>query len=86
MSRQEEREQEVKGKLAKLRKLRRMRAKVDKSIGELKERYGKLTIRMVEVKAEIRLLGGKVPVGSEYNEARLLWHLRDGRKVNEQRP
>jgi len=86
MLRANEREKAINSKLVELRDLRKMRADVDKSIGELKESYGNLTNRIDKVKAEIRLLGGKVPVGSEYNDSMMLGNLIDGRRLRDERP
>ena len=86
MSTRKEREKGVKRKLAELRDLTEQRVEVDKSIGDLKEVYGDLTKRMDEIMNEIRFLGGKVPVGSQYTNRMMLWHLRDGRKLSDLRP
>jgi len=86
MSIQNATEQELKGKLSELRELRKMRAEADKSIGDLKESYGKLTAKIDSVKSQIRLLGGKVPAGSEYNTRMMLGNLRDGRRLSDERP
>ena len=86
MSTRKEREKGIKRKLAELRNVKRRRDEVEKSIRDLTEVYGDLTKRMDEIKREIRLLGGKVPAGTEYNEAVMLWHLRDGRKLSDLRP
>jgi len=84
--RREEREKAVKTKLAELRKLREQRVEVDKSIWELKKYYGELNKQIVEVRGEIRLLGGKAPIGTEYDERLMLWHLRDEGRLSDERP
>ena len=86
MSIQNATEQELKGKLSELRELRKMRAEADKSIGDLKESYGKLTAKIDRVKSQIRLLGGNVPAGSQYNDRMMLGHLIDGRSLSDERP
>ena len=86
MSIQNATEQELKGKLSELRELRKMRAEADKSIGDLKESYGKLTAKIDRVKSQIRLLGGNVPAGSQYNDRMRLGHLIDGRSLSDERP
>ena len=86
MSRQEVKEMEVNIKLAELRDLIEQRIEVDKSIEDLKESYGKLTIKIIEVKGEIRLLGGNVPAGNGHAGGGMLWHLKEGRRLSDERP
>ena len=86
MLRRDEKEKAVKAKWTELRKLSEQRVEVDKSIWELKKRYGQLTRKMDTVGGEIRLLGGKVPVGTQYSDRLMLGHLIDGRASSDLRP
>jgi len=86
MLRREYIEQELKAKLTELRKLSEQRVEVDKSIWELKRYYAELTRKIDSVKGEIRLLGGDVPGGSQYNDRMMLGHLIDGRSLGDFRP
>ena len=86
MARSYVKDRAVEGKLAELRELSKKRVGVVKSMGGLKQSYGDLTRRMDKVKAEIPLLGGKVPVGSEYNERFMLWELIEPRRLSDETP
>ncbi|GAI64080.1 unnamed protein product [marine sediment metagenome] len=86
MSRQNHKEKAVKAKSKELMQLSQQRVEVVKSMGGLKQFYGDLTRRMDKVKAEIRLLGGKIPEGREYNERLVLGRLGDRRALHDLRP
>ena len=86
MLRRDEREKGIKRKLGELRNVEQRRDEVEKSIEDLTEVYGDLAKRIDEIKSEIRLVGGKVPAGTEYDERMMLSYLRDGRKFSDERP
>ncbi|GAI78505.1 unnamed protein product [marine sediment metagenome] len=86
MSKHEVRDKELKVKRTELIQLSQQRVEVVKSMGGLKQFYGDLTRRMDKVKAEIRLLGGQIPEGREYNERLVLGRLGDKRALDDLRP
>jgi len=86
MLRRKDREKAVKAKLKELRDLSEQRVEVDKSIWELKKHYAELTRKLDSVKGEIRLLGAKAPLGSQYTDRMMLGHLIDGRALSDRRP
>jgi hypothetical protein len=86
MSTRKEREKAVKAKWTELRQLSQRRVEVHKSIWEFKKSYAELTRKIDTVKGEIRLLGAKVPVGSQYADRLMLGHLIDGRASRDLRP
>jgi len=81
-----EKDKAVKAKWKQLRQLSEQRVEVDKSIWELKKYYAELTRKIDTVKGEIRLLGAKVPVGTQYTDRMMLGHLIDGRALRDLRP
>ncbi|MBA7628221.1 hypothetical protein ES703_35697 [subsurface metagenome] len=81
-----EKDKAVKAKWKQLRQLSEQRVEVDKSIWELKKYYAELTRKIDTVKGEIRLLGAKVPVGTQYTDRMMLGHLIDGRAIRDLRP
>ncbi|GAH80287.1 unnamed protein product [marine sediment metagenome] len=86
MLRRDDKEKAIKAKMKELRQLSEQRVDVDKSIWELKKYYAELTRKIDTVKGEIRLLGAKVPVGSQYTDRMMLGHLIDGRALHDLRP
>ncbi|MBA7698650.1 hypothetical protein ES703_107330 [subsurface metagenome] len=86
MSRPDEREQAINIKLKELRDLSEQRVEVDKSIWELKKYYAELTRKIDIVKSQIRVLGGDVPGGSQYNDRMMLGHLIDAKGLHDLRP
>ena len=86
MLRRDEREKAVKAKMKELRQLSEQRVEIDKSIWELKKYYAETTRKIDAVKGEIRLLGAKAPVGSQYTDRMMLGHLIDGRASQDPRP
>ncbi|GAI62652.1 unnamed protein product [marine sediment metagenome] len=81
MLRRDEREKAVKAKMKQLRQLSEQRVEVDKNIWELKKYYAEITRKIDTVKGEIRLLGAKVPVGTQYTDRMMLGHLIDPREL-----
>ncbi|GAI62815.1 unnamed protein product [marine sediment metagenome] len=86
MLRRDEKEKAIKAKMKQFRQLNEQRVEVDKNIWELKKYYAELTRKIDTVKGEIRLLGAKVPVGSQYTDRMMLGHLIDGRALHDLRP
>jgi len=80
MSRQEKREKAVKVDLAELHEINKQIIEVEKSIEELRGYHEELVSQRFRLRAEIRLLGGKLPIRNEHASEAILWHLRD-RKI-----
>ena len=86
MSKQEVKETAINIRLRELRDLSEQRVEVDKSIWELKKYYAELTRKIDTVKSQIRVLGGDVPGGSQYNDRMMLGHLIDAKGLHDLRP
>ena len=86
MSKHQVRDEGVKVKLAELHEINKRIIEVEKSIEELRGYHEELVNQRLGIKIEIRFLGGKVPRSQDHAAGSILWRLRDGRRLSDERP